>query len=106
MEIAVGADAGIAVGAPGAAKGLLGFEGDEAHTRTLRGEMIGGADAGDAGAGDQDIEMFGGARRSFVDLALNVRLPRSFWFVVVWKTKRQNRASGAVELPKYTPRRL
>ena len=30
VQVAVGADAGIAVGAPGAAKGLLGFQRDEA----------------------------------------------------------------------------
>jgi len=57
VQVAVGANAGIAVGGPGATKRLLGFQCDEARARALRGEVIGGAHAGDAGAGDQDAEM-------------------------------------------------
>ena len=83
VQVAVGADAGIAVGAPGAAKGLLGFQRDETRARALRREVIGGADAGNAGAGDQDVEMLGGAGRGCVDLGLNVHLPCSFLFVVL-----------------------
>jgi hypothetical protein len=59
VKIAVGADAGIAVGQPGAAKALLGFEHDEAGAGKLHRQVIGAADAGDAGADDQDIEMLG-----------------------------------------------
>ena len=68
VQVAVGADAGIAVGAPGAAEGLLGFERDEARARALRGEVIGRADAGDAGAGDQDVEMLGGTDGEVVSI--------------------------------------
>ena len=59
VQVAVGADAGIAVGQPGAAKAFLGFEHDKTCTGQLRGQVIGAADAGDAGADDQDIEMLG-----------------------------------------------
>jgi hypothetical protein len=45
------------VGGPSAAKRLLGFQRDEARSRALRGEVIGGANARNAGAGDQDVEM-------------------------------------------------
>ena len=57
VQVAVGADAGIAVGGPGAAKRLLRLQRDEARSRALRGEVIGGANARNAGAGDQDVEM-------------------------------------------------
>ena len=60
VKIAVGADAGIAVGQPGAAKAFLRLENDKTRARELRRQVIGAADAGDTGADDQDIEMFGG----------------------------------------------
>jgi hypothetical protein len=37
--------------------GLLRFQRDEARSRALRGEVVGRANAGNAGAGDQDVEM-------------------------------------------------
>jgi hypothetical protein len=99
VQIAVGADAGIAVGGPGAAKGLLGFQRDEARARALRGEMVGGANARNAGAGNQDVKMLRGAGRRLVDLGLNVHLPCSFFVCCSEKRKRQNlRGSGAVEI--------
>ena len=60
VEIAVGADAGVAVRDPGAAEGVLRLEHQEARARRLRGEVPGGADAGDAGADDDDVEDLGG----------------------------------------------
>ena len=43
--------------APGAAEALLRFEHDEARAGALVGQVIGAADAGDAGADDQHVEM-------------------------------------------------
>src|ERR1700760_3095577 len=57
VQVAVGADAGIAVRTPGAAKALLAFQDDEALAREIPAELIGAADAGDTGADDQDIDM-------------------------------------------------
>src|SRR4051812_45734220 len=59
VEVAIRPDAGIAVGDPGAAETLLGFEDDEARSRTLPGQVIGPANAGDPGAHDQHVEMLG-----------------------------------------------
>ena len=50
VEVAVGADAGIAVGQPGAAEALLRFQHDEARAGALLGQVIGAADPGNAGA--------------------------------------------------------
>ena len=58
VEVAVRADARIAVRDPGAAEALLRFEHDEAGAGALVGEVIGAADAGDAGADDQHVEVF------------------------------------------------
>src|SRR5262249_31495593 len=103
---AVGADAGIAVGAPGAAERLLRFQRHERRSRALRGEVIGGSDAGDAGAGNQHVEMLGGAGRRLVDLRLNVHLPCLFDCRVL-KAKRQNsRFWRRMSLENYTSRRL
>ncbi len=63
MEIAVGADAGIAMREPGAAEALLALQDDEARIRKLLCQLIGTADAGDAGADDENVEMFGGLLR-------------------------------------------
>ena len=96
MEVAVGADAGITVGAPGAAERLLRFERDESRSRALRREMIGRADAGDAGARDQHVEMLGRARRGFANLALNVH--RTDLFVVavrIWDRRARTVSSDA-----------
>jgi hypothetical protein len=60
VEVAVGADAGIAMGDPRPAVALLRFEHDEARAGALLGQVIGAAHAGDAGADDQDVEMLGG----------------------------------------------
>ena len=57
VEIGVRADARIAVHVPGAAKALIGLEHHEFLLRRLRLEVIGRADAGNARAGDQHIEM-------------------------------------------------
>ena len=59
VEIAVGADARILVGQPGAAEALLRLQDDEAAVRHLRGEVVGATDARNAGAADQDVEMLG-----------------------------------------------
>ena len=59
VEVAVRPDAGKAVGPPRAAEGFLGLEHDKARTGTLLRQVIGRADAGDAGADDHDIEMLG-----------------------------------------------
>ena len=102
VEVAVGTDAGIAVRAPGAAKGLLRFERDEARPRALLGEMIGSAHAGDAGTRDNDIEMFDRGRLRRADLSLNVHLPCLFFIILLLffyrrssKPGRRNRDPGA-----------
>ncbi|MEY9462289.1 hypothetical protein ABH973_002702 [Bradyrhizobium ottawaense] len=58
MEIAVRADAGITMRAPGAAERRLRLQDDIARARKLLLDVIGAADAGDAGADDQHVEMF------------------------------------------------
>ncbi len=60
VEIAVGADAGIAMGDPRPAEALLRFQHDEARARALLGQMVGAAHAGDAGADDEHVEMLDG----------------------------------------------
>jgi hypothetical protein len=57
VEVAVRSDSGIAVGDPGAAEAVLGFEDHEARARALGLEVKGGADARDSGADDRHIEM-------------------------------------------------
>ena len=57
VEIAVGPDARIAVGEPGAAEAFLRFEDDEARPGTLLGEVIGTADPGDSRPDDHDVEV-------------------------------------------------
>src|SRR5271170_4342971 len=63
VEIAVGADAGIAVGKPGAPEALLRLEDDEALPRALLGEVIGAADPGDSRPDNDDVEALGAFRR-------------------------------------------
>ena len=79
MQVAVGADAGIAVGAPGSAKAVLRLEDDETCPRALRGQMIGGADPGDTGARDNDVEMLRAVSRRGANLLLNVHRTLSFF---------------------------
>ncbi len=74
MQVTVGADAGIAMGVPGAAETVLGFQNQKTRVRILLGEVISGADAGDPGADDDDIDMFGGVFDGWIcgDLSLDV----------------------------------
>ncbi|MEY9105858.1 hypothetical protein ABH999_002054 [Bradyrhizobium yuanmingense] len=58
MEIAVGANTGIAMCAPGAAECFLRLQDDVARARQLLLDVIGATDAGYAGADDQHVEMF------------------------------------------------
>ena len=59
VEVAVGADARIAMGDPRAAEAFLRLEDDEARAGALLGEVIGATDAGNSGADDQDVEVLG-----------------------------------------------
>src|SRR5258708_5892425 len=57
-HVAVGADAGIAKQIPGAANGLAAFEDGKTLGGTFLLQMIARADAGQASANDQHVEMF------------------------------------------------
>ncbi len=57
VEVAVGADAGILVGQPGAAEALQRVQHHEALAGRLLGQVVGGADAGDSRADDQHVEV-------------------------------------------------
>src|SRR5262249_11749923 len=57
-HVAVGADAGIAEKVPRAANCVAGFEDDEALRRAPGLQMVARANAGKAGADDEDVEMF------------------------------------------------
>ena len=46
------------MGEPGAAKAFLRFEDDKAHAGALPGEVIGGADPGNPGPDDHNVELF------------------------------------------------
>jgi hypothetical protein len=72
VQVTIAADAGIAVGAPGAAKGVLCFERDKARAWTLRGQMIGRTHSGYAGARDHHVEMLCGRGTGGADLGLNI----------------------------------
>ena len=63
MQVAVGANARVAVGDPGAAEGLLRFQDNEARAGALLRQVPGAAHPGDTGADDQDVEVFGLRRR-------------------------------------------
>src|SRR4029078_7589203 len=56
-QVAVGADAREAVGPPGAAAVVLRFEDHEAPVRGLLLQVACGADPGDPGADDEDVEV-------------------------------------------------
>ncbi len=58
-HVAVGADAGIAEQVPGAADAVAALEDDKALGGAFVLQMIARADAGEPGADDQDVEMFG-----------------------------------------------
>src|SRR4029077_16056189 len=59
VEVAVGADAGIAMGQPGPTEALLRLEDDEARARAPGDEVIGGADPGNPRTDDQHVKMLG-----------------------------------------------
>src|SRR6266849_6083944 len=80
MQVAVGPDAGIAVGQPGSAKAVLRLQDNETCPRTLLGQMVGRAHPGNAGARDDNIEMLGAVSEGCADLLLNVHLPILFIF--------------------------
>src|SRR5256714_7936594 len=58
-QVAVGAHAGVAVGPPGPAPVVLGIQDDERPVGELVPQVVSGADAGDPGTDDQDIDMPG-----------------------------------------------
>src|SRR5690348_10699591 len=58
VQVAVGADPRITVRQPRATKAVLAFKDHETEIRQVLLQMIGAADAGNAGADDQGIEMF------------------------------------------------
>ena len=57
VQVAVGADARISMRHPGTAERILRFQHHEAHVRALLCHVICAANAGDAGAHDQHIEI-------------------------------------------------
>src|SRR5262245_43021912 len=59
VEVAVGTDAREAVRDPCAAEACLRLEHDKGGAGALLGEVIGAADSRDAGADDQNVEVFG-----------------------------------------------
>ena len=72
MQVAVGADAGIAMGQPRPAKAVLRLQRHERRARALLRQMIRGAHARDAGADDEDIEMLGNLGGGGADLGVDV----------------------------------
>src|SRR5581483_2583384 len=63
VQIAVGADARIAVRPPRTAEAVLHVERNEALVGTLLGEVVGGPDPRDSGTDDQHVEVLGWRRR-------------------------------------------
>src|SRR5207302_9583902 len=59
IEVTIGAYPGIAMRDPGAAEGILRFERDKARAGALFCQMVGGADAGNAGPDDQHVKVLG-----------------------------------------------
>ena len=57
IHVGVGAHAGVAEQIPGAAAAVARFEDEEGFARVAHGQMAPGADAGQASADDQDVEM-------------------------------------------------
>ena len=60
VHVRIGTDARITKQVPGTAHGLASFENGEPLARAKALEVAGGADSGQAGADDQDIQMLGG----------------------------------------------
>ena len=58
-QVAVGAHAGVAVGPPGAAAVVLRVQEHEGPVGEPLLQVVGGADAGDAGADDEDVDVAG-----------------------------------------------
>src|SRR5690606_27778894 len=82
VEVAIGADAGVFVGPPGAAEGFLSFEDDKRGAGPLGGEVVGGADTGDAGSDDEDIEVLGLGGVGWERLCLRHGRSCGWWFVL------------------------
>ena len=59
VQVGVAADARVLVEEPGATEALHPLEDDERLLRALLLQVVGGADAGDAGADDDDVEVLG-----------------------------------------------
>jgi hypothetical protein len=57
-KIAIRTNAGITMGEPGASEALLGFQDGEAGAGTLRRQVVGAADARNAGADNEHVHMF------------------------------------------------
>ncbi len=62
VEVAIRADAGVAMHPPGAAEAIEAFEDYEGCAGTLGRQMVGAAHSGDARANNQNVEMLGGCR--------------------------------------------
>ena len=60
VHVAVRPDAGVAEQVPGAADGVAAFEDGEIEAGAIALQMHGGADAGQAGADDEDVVVGGG----------------------------------------------
>jgi hypothetical protein len=58
-QVAVGAYARVAVGPPGSAPVVLGVQDDEGPVGQLAPQVMRGADAGDPGAHDEDLDVTG-----------------------------------------------
>src|SRR3954451_2964387 len=94
VQVAVGTDAGIAMRRPGAAEGVLRFKNHKARVRTLPGQVIRRADARNAGAGDEDLEMLNAWSRSTVYFCLDVH--PAYPFLVMAGQKREARLRADV----------
>jgi hypothetical protein len=88
-HVGVGAHARVAEEIPGAANLRTRFEDDVALARTARLQAISRADAGESGADDDDIKMFGGRGQ--------MRLPRCF----LVGSKSASLCSAGKELPRF-----
>ena len=58
-QVAVGAHARVPVGPPGSAPVVLGVQDDEGPVGELLPQVVRGADAGDPGADDEDVDVTG-----------------------------------------------
>jgi hypothetical protein len=103
MQIAVGADSGIAVRSPGSAETRLRFEHDKTCPRTLLGQMVGRTHPGNSRAGDNDTEMLGAVSGGCADLLLNVHLPIPVIFIILFLNSI---CRGAKRRRPHTSRRL